>query len=46
MTKRSMRVPALLLSLTVFLGGCDALDRLLSVEAPSRVEARDRKSVV
>ena len=41
MTKRSMTIPALVLSLTVFMGACDALDDLLTVEAPSRVVASD-----
>lgn len=38
-TKRS--VPTLALCLTLFLGACDALDELLSVDAPSRVVASD-----
>ena len=34
-------IPALAVGLTVFLVGCDALDDLLSVDAPSRVVASD-----
>lgn len=41
MTIKSMKVPAVVLSLTVFLGACDVLDDLLTVEAPSRVVASD-----
>ena len=41
MTKKSMKIPALVLSLTVLLGACNALDDLLSVDAPSRVVASD-----
>lgn len=37
-------IPALALALTVVLGACDAFDDLLSVEAPSRVEAGDLES--
>ena len=44
MTKKSTKIPALLLSLTVFLGACNALDDLLSVEAPSTVVASDLES--
>ncbi len=40
MTKRILTIPALVLSMTVF-AGCDALDELLQVEAPSRVVADD-----
>ena len=40
MIKR-LKTPALVLSLAAFFGACDALDDLLSVEAPSRVVADD-----
>ena len=39
MTKRS--IPLLVLGLTLFTGGCDALNDLLSVDAPSQVIATD-----
>ena len=39
MTKRS--IPLLVLGLTLFTGGCGALDDLLSVDAPSQVIATD-----
>lgn len=41
MTKNSTKVLALLLPLTVAMGGCSALDDLLAVDAPSQVVADD-----
>ena len=37
-------IPAVALCSTIALGGCDALDDLLQVEAPSQVEASDLES--
>lgn len=41
MTIAKRSIPTLVIVLTVFLVACDALDDLLSVEAPSRVVAKD-----
>ena len=41
MTKATTKAAALLLPLTVALGGCSALDDLLEVDAPSQVVASD-----
>jgi len=41
MTNKTTKTLALLLPLTVSLGGCNALDELLAVDAPSQVVASD-----
>ena len=41
MTRQSIKTAALALALTAFTGACDALDDLLTVDAPSRVIASD-----
>ena len=42
--KMSSLIPALALGSTLLLGGCDLLDSILAVEAPSRVVATDLES--